>query len=138
MTKDNICQIEDQISISERLSDIAWAVRENARILGKTRVGCACVTMNNRYFSGCNIEHKYRSHDIHAETNAISSLIANGGKDIAYILIVAEREQFTPCGSCMDWIFEIGNEKTMVGFQNKKFGKIKWHTAGELMPFYPR
>lgn len=120
------------------LSVMAWNTRANARILGKTRVGCALLTMNGHEYAGCNIEHKYRSHDIHAETNTISTMVAKGDEGIDMILIVAERDQFTPCGSCMDWIFEIGGANTIVGFQNERGGKIELHTAGELMPFYPR
>lgn len=123
----------------DKLSEMAWKARDNARILGKTRVGCALLTTDGKYYSGCNVEHKYRSHDIHAETNTISSLVANGSKGIEFILIVAERDGFTPCGSCMDWIFEIGSSETVVGFQNKRKGElVEIHTAGELMPFYPR
>lgn len=123
--------------VIDKLSGLAWKARENSRILGKTKVGCALLSGNGNYYSGCNIEHKYRSHDIHAETNTISSMVANGDNGINIILIVADREQFTPCGSCMDWIFEMGNSETNVIFQNKK-GDIESHTAGELMPFYPR
>lgn len=122
----------------EDLAKIAWAVRERSRIIGKTKVGCALLSDERVVVSGCNIEHKYRSHDIHAETNTIGNLIANHGKSFTSIIIVAERDSFTPCGSCMDWIFEIGGADVRVGFQSKPGGVIDIHTAGELMPFYPR
>jgi len=89
-------------------------------------------------FVGCNIEHRFRSHDIHAEINAISSLVAGGGSYLRAVFIAAERQRFTPCGGCLDWIFEIGDEITHVFTQSTVDGAIVSHTAGELMPYYPR
>ena len=114
----------------------AWKSRENARILGKTKVGAA-VLSKGEIFGGCNIEHKFRSHDIHAEISAISSMVSSGHKKLDAILIVAERTKFTPCGGCLDWIFEFGGAKCFVGYQTKKTGKFTIFQAKELMPHYP-
>ena len=120
------------------LSELAWRARGNARLIGKTKVGCAVLSKERNFYSGCNIEHKYRCHDIHAEPNTLSTMIGAGDSEATMILIVAEREFFTPCGGCLDWIFELGSSKTLIGFQNSSTGKIEIHTAGELMPLYPR
>ena len=120
----------------EQMSDVAWKHRENARILGKTKVGAAGLS-GGEVFGGCNIEHKFRSHDIHAEIAAISSMISSGNTKLDAILIVAERTKFTPCGSCLDWIFEFGGPKCIVGYQTKKNGKTTIFKAEELMPHYP-
>ncbi len=122
---------------SNTLELMAWKVREHSRILGKTKVGCALLSVEGNFYNGCNIEHKFRSHDIHAEINAISSMIAGGDKKIDTILIAADRESFTPCGSCMDWIFEMGGSGVQVLF-HRKDGVTSRYTAGELMPFYPK
>ncbi len=114
----------------------AWNYRENARILGKTKVGAATYS-DGKIFGGCNIEHKFRSHDIHAEISAISGMISAGNKKLDAILIVAQRTKFTPCGGCLDWIFEFGGPKCLVGYQTKKEGKITIFKAEELMPHYP-
>jgi cytidine deaminase len=100
-------------------------------------VGCAVLDEDGRIFSGCNIEHRFRSHDIHAEVNAISSLIAGGGGKAVAILIAATRERFTPCGSCMDWIFEIGSSDCVVISERDPAIAGLRLTASELMPFYP-
>jgi len=126
------------MSVWNELSTLAWKARNNARLIGKTAVGCAVLSKEHHFYSGCNIEHKYRCHDIHAETNTLSSMIAVGDSEVVAILIVAERDFFTPCGSCMDWIFELGSAETLVGFQNLRTGEIEKHKAGELMPLYPR
>lgn len=122
----------------EKMSEDAWKSHSNAKVLGTTRVGAAVISKERRMFSGCNIEHKFRSHDIHAEVSAISSLVSGGCKSLLAILIVAERKHFTPCGSCMDWIYELGGPKSVVGFQNAIGGPITKYLAKELMPHYPR
>src|SRR5687768_7490217 len=91
-----------------QLSKRAWAVRENARVHGNTRVGAATLSSEGGIFVGCNVEHQFRSHDVHAEVNALTSMIAAGHSNAVAILIAAERDRFTPCGGCLDWIFELG------------------------------
>ena len=122
----------------DTMSETAWTARGSARILGATRVGCAALSDDGVIYAGCNVEHQFRSHDIHAEPNALSSLVAAGGKACVAVLIVAEREKFTPCGSCMDWIFEIGGPDCQVGFQPRRRETVTWYSAAELMPHYPR
>ncbi len=118
------------------MATAAWNCRKNARILGKTKVGASTYS-DGKIFGGCNIEHKFRSHDIHAEISAISGMISAGNKKLDAILIVAARTKFTPCGGCLDWIFEFGGPKCLVGYQTKKDGKITTFKAEELMPHYP-
>ncbi len=119
------------------LSKAAWDCRENAFVYGKTKVGAAVFSTNQKIYSGCNVEHIFRSHDVHAEVNAIGTMIACGCQRIAAILIAAERELFTPCGSCMDWIMQFGGSGCIVAFQSEKNGKINSFRAEELMPHYP-
>jgi cytidine deaminase len=119
------------------LAQAAWLARDYARVLGKTKVGCAVRSTSGRIWLGCNVEHKFRSHDIHAEVNAIGNLVAGGDDRLEAVFIAAERERFTPCGSCMDWIFEFGGESCLVAAQSAPGGPILSFTAAELMPFYP-
>jgi len=119
------------------LSEKAWMVRENASILGNTKVGASLITEKGNIYTGCNIEQKYRNKDIHAEINAISNMITNGETKFVAIIVVAEREMFTPCGCCMDWIFQFGGANVKVAYQTKPNGIIRDFTAKQLMPFYP-
>lgn len=89
-------------------------------------------------YVGCNLEHKFRSHDIHAEVNAISSMVAGGNQQLTAVLIAAERDRFTPCGACLDWIFEFGGPDCMVAVQKGRNSDTEILTARELMPHYPR
>lgn len=122
----------------EQLARRAWEVRSNARILGRTAVGCVVLGASGKLYAGCNIEHQFRSHDIHAETNAISTMISSGERRAVVVMVAAERERFTPCGACMDWIFEFGGPDCEVAWQPNPDGRIVIMTAHELMPFYPR
>ncbi len=122
----------------QRLASEAWLARENAVIFGATRVGCAVLADDNKVFPGCNVEHKYRSHDVHAEVNALTTMVAGGRRNALAVMIVAERERFTPCGACMDWIFQFGGERCIVAFQGTRNGPITSYLAKDLMPYYPK
>lgn len=120
------------------LFQTAWAVRANAKLHGHTQVGAAALAEDGTIWSGCNVEHRYRSHDIHAETNAIGSLVAAGRKKMLVIVVAADRSRFTPCGACMDWIFELGGGGCIVGWQSTPDGASILKQADELMPMYPK
>jgi cytidine deaminase len=119
------------------LSAVAWEARSKARLYGPTAVGCSVLDSSGRVFGGCNLEHRFRSHDVHAEVNAISSLVAGGGSDLEVVLIAAERERFTPCGACLDWIFEIGGGDCLVISEPVPGAPAHRHLASELAPHYP-
>ena len=44
----------------KRLASAAWVVRENAHVIGPTKVGCAVLCTDGQIYTGCNVEHKYR------------------------------------------------------------------------------
>lgn len=125
-------------TVLQGLAAAAWNTRENAHILGNTKVGCSVLTDRGRVFGGCNVEHMFRCHDVHAEVNAISSMVSSGDRTIIAVVIVAERDRFTPCGGCMDWIMQFGSEDTVVAFQPERGGPLQRYSAHELMPHYPR
>jgi cytidine deaminase len=137
LESDTNLQIHIDDSLLQELASAAWKSRENAYVIGPTKVGCAVLGSGGKIFAGCNIEHRFRSHDIHAEVNAISTMVANGCKSISVILIAAERDRFTPCGACMDWIMQFGTADTLVLFQGKRNGEIQRYTSAQLMPYYP-
>lgn len=65
-------------------------------------------------------------------------MIAGGEQVLVAIVVVAERDRFTPCGACMDWVWEFGGATCLVGVQNTPSGPVETLSAGELMPHYPR
>jgi cytidine deaminase len=122
----------------EALSTAAWRVRDRARVYGPTRVGAAVLSNSGQVHIGCNVEHRFRSHDVHAEVAALSAMVAAGDNAARALLVAAERERFTPCGSCLDWIFELGGPSCLVAFQPTPRDQIAALPARELMPHYPR
>ena len=64
--------------------------------------------------------------------------LASGSRRLVVVLIAAEREFFTPCGSYLDWIMELGGPDVIVGFQGVRAGPIKSWVAEQLMPYYPK
>lgn len=127
--------IPDQTLI--RLAKLAWDVREKAYVLGPTKVGCALITPEGNTYGGCNVEHRFRSHDVHAEVNAITSMVAVGEQLIVALVIAAERDFFTPCGACMDWIMQFADGDCVIAFQSERGGRLQKFHARELMPYYP-
>jgi cytidine deaminase len=121
----------------KRLADEAWKCREHAYVIGNTKVGAAALARDGSIYVGCNVEHRYRSHDVHAEVNAIASMVAAGRTDLSAIIITAQRKGFTPCGGCLDWIFQFGGPLCIVGCQSREGAEIKLFHASELMPHYP-
>ena len=121
----------------KKLSKAAWNVRANARILEDTYVGAAVLSTNGKVFTGCNVEHSMRSHDIHAETNAIGTMIAAGEKKIAAVLVVAKCTSLTPCGGCRDWINEFAAPGCVIGVQSEEGGAIKKYVFAGLLPHPP-
>ena len=121
----------------EILSSSAWDCRENGFVFGNTKVGAAVLSHSQKIYVGCNVEHRFRSHDVHAEVNAITNMIAHGEIEFVAILIAAEKERFTPCGGCMDWIMQFGGQDCLVAYQQNRTGKITVYKAKELMPYYP-
>jgi cytidine deaminase len=121
----------------DKLLKVAWKYRESAFVIGPTKVGAAVLTKQGLIFGGCNVEHRFRCHDVHAEVNAIGSMVAEGHTDLEAIVIVAERERFTPCGGCLDWILQFGGATCIVARQSKKGGERVSYLASELMPHFP-
>ncbi len=128
--------IEPDLDLSALVAS-AWLARAHARVLGGTAVGCAVLGRAGKFSQGCNIEHRFRSHDIHAEVNAISSMVTTGETELRAIAIAAERERFSPCGACLDWIFELGGPTCIVAWASAPDLPPHVLTAADLMPFYP-
>ncbi len=129
---------EIEISAEDLLRE-AWKARENAHVIGPTKVGCAVLSKSRAVYAGCNVEHRFRSHDLHAEVNAIGTMVSAGEKEILAIAVAAERDRFTPCGACMDWIFQFSDpDVCVVVCQSAPNGPVTKYQLRDLMPYYPR
>ncbi|MFB7654931.1 MULTISPECIES: cytidine deaminase [unclassified Streptomyces] len=123
-------------AIQDKLASNAWRSRRHALIYGTTSVGCAVMDESGRIYTGCNVEHRFRSHDIHAETNALGSMVAGGGEKVVALFVVSPKG-WAPCGSCLDWIFELGGKDCAIFTQSELDGLIGAYRAVDLLPHFP-
>jgi cytidine deaminase len=65
-------------------------------------------------------------------------MVAGGDALVQAVFVAAERERFTPCGACMDWIFEFAADGCVVLFQSSPDSPVTSHGIHALMPFYPK
>lgn len=104
------------------------------------RVGCAVLDESGNLHSGCNVENAAYPEGICAETNAIGSMVASGGKRIVAVAAVGGRDELqpcSPCGGCRQRILEFADENTRVHLIGAD-GEVKTCTIGELLPFWFR
>lgn len=114
----------------------AWEAREFAYPWKSgTKVGCAILCEGGEIVTGFNIEGLWMT-SIHAEVCAISKLVEKGQKGVA-VAIVAKTEFFTPCGGCLDWLFQFCDFDSDIIIQNKHM-EIRRFKLNELCPYYPR
>jgi len=114
----------------------AWNARELAYPWkSKTKVGCAIECENGDIVTGFNIEGLWMK-SIHAEVCTITQLIRKAQRGVR-IALVAKTEFFTPCGSCLDWLFQFCRLDSKIVIQNKN-REIKRFKLKDLMPYYPK
>ncbi len=100
-----------------------------------TKVGCAIETEAGSIAVGWNIEGLWMT-SIHAEVCALKELVAWNTKGIR-VAIVSETSHFTPCGACLDWLFQFCIKDAEIIIQNKE-REIIVYKLSELCPHYPR
>ena len=99
------------------------------------KVGAAVYADNHEIYTGCNVENISYPCGTCAESGAIASMIAHGGKKIREILIVADSSDLImPCGACRQRIAEFGTAQTLVHLATLD-GVQKTLTLQELFPF---
>ena len=121
----------------QELFQAARRVREQAHApYSGYRVGAAIVDADGRVHTGCNVENAAFPVGICAETNAIGSMVAAGGRRIARIAVVGGCEAegvCAPCGGCRQSILEFADDATEVLLQDGD-GAIARFSIAELLP----
>lgn len=118
-----------------KLLEAAAAARDNAHApYSRFRVGAAVLDERGRVHAGCNVENAAYPQGTCAETSALAAMVADGGKRVAAILVVADSPALcTPCGGCRQRIRELGDDDTPVLVaQGDRVGAT--FTLGELLP----
>ena len=114
---------------------IEAALTARTHSLEDTKVGAAIRTQDGQIFAGTNMTHQWAC-SVHAEVAAIASMVSSGQHLFTQAAVVCGRDQFTPCGACLDWLFQFAVSDTVEILVGDGTGYTSFILAN-LMPFYP-
>jgi cytidine deaminase len=94
----------------------------------------ACISSNQHYFVGANVENASYSLTLCAESAAIASMIANGNTKIDSIVIIADTVDYCPpCGACRQRIAEFADKHCQIHLVDKN-SNVKSYGVTDLLP----
>jgi cytidine deaminase len=117
------------------LFDAALRARANAHApYSGFKVGAALRCPDGRVFAGCNVENIAYPEGTCAEAGAIAAMVAEGGRAIAEVVVVADSAvPVTPCGGCRQKLAEFAPAETPVILAGLA-GEMARTTVGALLP----
>jgi cytidine deaminase len=117
------------------LFDAALRARANAHApYSGFKVGAALRCPDGRVFAGCNVENVAYPEGTCAEAGAIAAMVAEGGRVIAEVVVVADSAvPVTPCGGCRQKLAEFAPPDTPVILAGLQ-GELTRTTVGALLP----
>ena len=97
-------------------------------------VGAALLTVDDKIYTGCNIESSSYSLTICAERTAIFKAISEGERKFKAIAVAGDTEGFiSPCGACRQVISDLCGDIDVVLVNSKNETKVL--KTSELLPF---
>jgi cytidine deaminase len=122
----------------DELFAAAAAARANAHCpYSGFPVGAAVLDDRGRVFGGCNVENAAFQPGSCAEQTAIGSMIADGGRRLAAVLVIGGREGdgtlCSPCGACRQRIREFADGAVPVYVCGPEGLRLST-TLGDLLP----
>lgn len=101
----------------------------------KFRVGAALLTVNDKVYTGVNVENASYGATNCAERTAVFKMASEGERKIAAIAIASDSPDFIyPCGICRQVLAEFGDDNIKV-ICSKNTGEFKVLTLKELLPY---
>ena len=98
------------------------------------KVGAAIQADNGKTYSCCNVENAAYPLGQCAEAGAISSMIADGGKQIIELVIDGSNNEFCfPCGGCRQKLAEFSTPNTLVKLVTQD-NQVHVTKVAELLP----
>ncbi len=125
--------IEELVQKAKEVADKAYAPYSNFY------VGSALLTRKGNVFTGCNVENASYGGAICAERNAITTAVAQEGKEMIIhkiVIVTSNDAPAPPCGICRQFIAEFadyGSNETEIIFLGKEGRQIK--KVSEVLPF---
>jgi cytidine deaminase len=119
----------------KHLAELAIKAKQNALpIYSNFYVGAAVLTVEDKSYTGCNVESSSYSLTICAERNAIFKAISEGEREFKAIAVAGDTEDFiSPCGACRQVISDICGEIDIVLVN--AHGEYVVKKTSELLPF---
>ena len=119
----------------KHLTELAIKAKENALpIYSNFYVGAAVLTVDDKSYTGCNVESSSYSLTICAERNAIFKAISEGEREFKAIAVAGNTEDFiSPCGACRQIISDLCGEIDIVLVNAN--GEYIVKKTSELLPF---
>lgn len=123
-------QLKSMIEAALAARDAAYAPYSNHP------VGAAVLTRDGKIFAGCNVENAAYPLGQCAEAGAISSMVLDGGRELAHVVIVGPGTvACTPCGGCRQKIREFSGQKPVPITVCDRDGNILLETTiSDLLP----
>ncbi len=118
----------------DELFQAAIAARKSAYApYSRFPVGAAVLSDDGRIFAGCNVENASFPEGWCAETTALGTFVAAGGKRIVEVVVAADAALCTPCGGCRQRLREFCGDDTLVHICGPD-GLKKTFKLAELLP----
>ncbi|MBR5800569.1 MAG: cytidine deaminase [Lachnospiraceae bacterium] len=125
--------------VQELIKSALLARKKSYSPYSSFQVGAAVLTVDNRIYTGCNIENAAYSPGICAERNAIYKAVSEGVRKFLAIAVVggAKDEPDTyafPCGVCRQVMREFTKPEEFVIIVAKSTEDYRIYTLEELLP----
>lgn len=119
----------------DTLIELAFNAQKKAYApYSKHGVGASILTINGKYYNGCNVENSVYPEGVCAEASAISAMILDGEDEIDKIYIKGPRAiACFPCGGCRQKIIEFSNKSTQV-FVEEGENNWKSYSITDILP----
>ena len=119
----------------KHLAELAIKAKQNALpIYSNFYVGAAVLTVDDKSYTGCNVESSSYSLTICAERNAIFKAISEGEREFKAIAVAGDTDDFiSPCGACRQIISDLCGEIDIVLVNAN--GEYIVKKTSELLPF---
>lgn len=122
-------------NLVEKLIEAASEAREKAYApYSGYRVGAAVLCAGGKVFTGCNVENASYPCGVCAERTAAAKAVSEGERSIEAVAVIGSSEEIcTPCGMCRQFLYEFGEEMTIICCSDD--GRHETHKIKELLPF---
>ncbi|KAM4741747.1 cytidine deaminase b [Anableps anableps] len=133
-TKDQCLRHLSQEELKELIHQSHEAKKYSYSPYSKFRVGAALKTLDNRVFTGCNVENACTNLGVCAERNAIAKAVSEGCRNFRAIAIASDMSEafISPCGGCRQVMTEFGHDWDV--YLTKPDYSYQKMTVDELLP----